>query len=233
MNDISISSMDSATRPFESATSHLEYRTVSKAAIVCVVFSILGLFAFLFPWFVILPVLSLLFGFMAIINFRRFPDQLSGRLASRIAMVASTLVLVSSVSMHAYVYATEVPEGYTRISFNDLKPKKNSKTVFSNRADEYDGDKVFLKGYVRPGMKKTRLKKFILVGDFGSCCFGGNPKITDVVAVSIQDKNEYVNYGYRLRRIGGEFKVHRRRPKSVDEKDLPYVIYEIEADHIK
>ncbi len=226
--------MMQSTLPNTSPTNvkNLEYRTVSKAAVTCVVFAIMSLLAFVFPVFVILPLLAICFGIAALVSFKRFPDEFTGVTITKIAMTASAICLVSAVSMHAYVYATEVPEGYRRISFYELKPDKRTQTAFSEKAAEIDGEKVFLKGYVRPGLKKNRLKKFILVGDFGSCCFGGNPEIADVVAVSIKNDDDYVNYGYRVRKIGGEFKLHQR-PKSVREKDLPYVLYEIEADHIK
>ncbi len=212
---------------------HVDYRTVSKAAVVCVVFAVMGLLlAFVHLLFVILPLLSIGFGLFALYTFRRYPDELTGQTITRIAVAASAIVLVSSIARHAWVYATEVPEGYDRISFYELKPDKRSRAAFPQRAQELDGEKVFLKGYVRPGLKKNRLKKFILVGDFGSCCFGGNPEITDVVAVTIKNENDHVDYGYRVRKISGEFILHRR-PKSVREKDLPSVLYEIEADYVK
>ena len=211
---------------------NLDYRTVSKAAVVCVVFMILGLLAFVFSGFVILPFLSLGFGIIALINFKRFPDQLSGSVVTRVAMVISAIVFVSSLTMHMYIYATEVKDGYERISFYELKPKRNEPTPYAANAIEIDGKKVFLKGYVRPGLKKNKLKKFILVGDFGDCCFGGSPKISEVVAVTLKDDDQYVNYGYRLRRIHGDFKLHKRA-KTVREKDLPHIIYEIEADDVK
>jgi hypothetical protein len=211
---------------------HLQYRVASKAAIVSVVFALMSALAFLFPVFVILPFLGICFGFVAIVNCRRYPNELSGKTAARIALAVSAVCLISATVMHSYIYATEVPEGYQRISFYELKPDKRSQTPFSEQAVGFNGEKVFLKGYVRPGMKQKRLRKFVLVGDFGSCCFGGNPKIHDVVAVTIKNDGDYVNYGYRLRRIGGEFKLHQK-PKSVREKDLAYVLYEIEADYIK
>lgn len=209
----------------------LDYRTVSKAGVVCIVFALLGLLAFVFSGFVILPFLSLCFGIVAIINFKKFPDELSGQTATKIAMLMSAIVFVSAIGMHLYIFATEVKEGYDRISFYELRPKRNEPTPYSSKSMGFDGEKVFLKGYVRPGLKQSRLKKFILVGDFGSCCFGGSPKISEVVAVTIKNDDQYVNYGLRLRRIHGQFKLHKRA-KSVREKDLPHIIYEIEADDV-
>lgn len=208
------------------------YRTVSKAAVVCVVFAVMSLMAYMFSVFVLLPLFSICFGWYALLQCRKYPEELTGKTAAKIGMTVSAIVLISSVGMHAYIYATEVPEGYQRISFYSLKPNKRTKLPVAEEALDLNGQKVFLKGYVRPGLKKNRLKKFILVGDFGSCCFGGNPKITDVVAVSLLNDDDYVNYGYRLRRIGGEFVLHTR-PKHVREKDLPYILYEIEADYVQ
>ncbi|MEM9413585.1 MAG: hypothetical protein AAGA30_20925, partial [Planctomycetota bacterium] len=104
------------TRVMEVESNQIDYRTVSKAAVVSVVLSILGLLSYLSSVFVIIPLLGICFGIAAISNFRKFPDQLSGQIANRIAMAASVLLLISSSGMHAYIYATEVPEGYERIS---------------------------------------------------------------------------------------------------------------------
>jgi hypothetical protein len=208
-----------------------DYRIVSKAAVTSVVFAVLGTLAFVLPVFVVLPLVSLCFGLAAMLTFKKFPGQYTGLTAAKWAAAISGVMLLSAVCMHSYVYATEVPPDYQRISFYELEPKRNSRLLFSEKAAELDGKRVFIKGFVRPGLKRNRLKKFILVGDFGSCCFGGNPKITDVVAISIQNDN-YVNYSFRLRRIGGYFKLHRQL-KSVHEKDLAHVLYEIEADYVK
>lgn len=210
---------------------HFEYRSVSKAAVVCVVFALMAIMAFLFEAFVIIPLLGFCFGVAALVNFRRFRNELIGEKAAWIGTIVNALCLVGAIAMHAYIYTTEVPDGYQRISFSMLNPKPKSGVDYSPEAVELDGKKVFVRGYVRPGLKKSKLKKFILVGDFGSCCFGGNPQIYDVVAVNISiDKT--VNYGFGLRRIGGTFRLHKR-PRASKAKDVPSIIYEIEADHVK
>ena len=208
------------------------YRSVSKAAVACIVFAVLGaLTSFVAPAFVLLPILGLSFGILALTNFRRFPDELTGKMAAKIGLVVSAICLVGSVGYHSVIYATEVPDGYQRISFGDLRPNKRTPVPFSEKAIEFDGKKVFLKGYVRPGAKRRKLKEFVLVGDFGDCCFGGNPKITEVVAITITT-DETVDYGYSLRRIGGTFRLNQRT-RMINDKDVPQVFYEIEADHVR
>ena len=70
-----------------------------------------------------------------------------------------------------------------------------------------------------------------MVGDFGDCCFGGSPKITEIVAVDIQIPKT-IDYGWGLRKIGGTFRLNPNSKPS-REKDIPGVFYEIEADYVK
>ena len=210
-----------------------QYRSVSKAAVACFVFAILSLLlAFLSELFVLFPLLGLIFGLSAFSGFRKFPGELVGQGIARIGFWMCAVSLITSIGYHTYVYATEVPPDHQRISFRDLKPKKKkAKYPFSEKALELDGKKVFLKGYVRPSDKQRGLKKFILVGDFGDCCFGGNPDITEVVAISIVS-DDTVDYSLRKRKIAGEFRLHKQQQR-VDEKDLPSIYYEIIANHIQ
>ena len=209
-----------------------QYRAVSKAAVACLAFAILSLAAFMAEIFVILPVLGVGFGLVAMANFRRYPDELVGQTPAKVGLIICSVLLVASIAMHAVIYATEVPENYQRISFRDLKPNRRTSLPFSEKAIELNGKQVFIKGYVRPPSgKRKKLKQFIMVGDFGDCCFGGSPKITDVVSVKI-NIDETVDHTYGLRRIGGIFKLN---PNSVapSEKEIPRVFYEIEANYVR
>ena len=165
------------------------------------------------------------------VNIRKYPDELVGKLAARIGSLICAVCFIGAVSWHAYVWFTEVPEGYQRISFSLLNADPKSGIDFSEDAVELDGKKVFVRGYVRPGKKRNKLKKFILVGDFGSCCYGGSPDIWDIVAVNIKT-DKTVDYGYGRRKIGGKFKLNKR-PLGHKDKEIPGIIYEIEADHIQ
>lgn len=225
-------SVDNAFRP-ESGFSEVEaYRTVCKTAVTSAIFAVLGLSAFLAQVFVIVPALAVIFAFMALGAIKKYPDELVGKSAAKFGLIVGAVCLLASVSMHAFIYATEVPDGYRRISFAELKPSRTSGDRPPERSDEFDGQRVFIKGYVRPPSgKKYGLKNFIMVGDFGDCCFGGDPAMTDVIAIKIQS-DDTVNYGYGLRRIGGTFRLN---PNTVmaDEKEIPRVYYEIEADYVR
>jgi len=69
------------------------------------------------------------------------------------------------------------------------------------------------------------------VGDFGDCCFGGNPKITEVIAVKITT-DDRIDHSYFIRKIGGTFRLDSSS-RRIDEDGIPKVFYSIEADYIR
>lgn len=214
-----------------SVNNEFAYRSVSRAAIAAVIFTVLAPAAFLSQPLVLIPVLGVGFGILALANIRRFPDELIGLSAAKISAAVSLLLLITSVSTHSYIYLTEVPDDCVRMSFSDLRPNSRTPLPYSEKALDLDGERVFVRGYVRPGAKKRKLKDFILVGDWGTCCFGGNPKITDVVAVKIIG-DQTVDYGYSVRKIVGTFRLNKST-RQTKEKDIPQVYYEIEADQVR
>lgn len=213
------------------AENEFQYRTISKAAVASVAFAVLGLGALVFKVFVLLPVLAIGFGIVAIMEIGKYPDEITGKLAAQIGLGCGLLIAAASISLHTYVHLTEVPDGYTRVAFSDLRPNLRTVLPFSEKSQELDGKKVFLKGYVRPNVQMTNMKDFILVGDFGDCCFGGNPKITEVVAVNIKT-DDLIDHSYFLRKIGGTFRLDSDA-RRIDEDGIPRVFYSIEADYIR
>lgn len=215
----------------QSSGNEFQYRTISKAAVASVAFAVLGLGAFVFQAFVLLPVLAIGFGIVALMEIRKYPEEITGKLAAQIGLGCGVLIAAGSIALHTYVHMTEVPDGYERMAFSDLRPNARTNLPFSEKSKELDGTKVFLKGYVRPSDQRTNLKNFILVGDFGDCCFGGNPKITEVVAVNIVS-DDLIDHSYFLRKIGGTFKLDPSA-RQIGEDGIPRVFYSIEADYIR
>jgi hypothetical protein len=232
MNSIDLARIDSpAFRSFENDEEHFEYRSVSKAAVACVVFAFMSLLAFVLETLVLLPLAGVVFGVAALINLRRYSRELTGKNAAVVGLIVNVTILLAATAYHTTIYLTEVPEGYQRMLFSELRPRARSQELFSARAQELDGQKVFVRGYILPGLESRNLDRFMLVGDMGTCCFGGSPKITDVIAVKIVT-DQRVDYRLRRWRIGGNFKVNTTA-KLMNHKSVPAVIYEIEADVIK
>jgi hypothetical protein len=212
-------------------TAYDEYKTLSKAAIASVLLLIIGLLGLVSAPFLVVPVLGILLGAWAWRNLRRYPDELSGRLPTAVGIVGSAVVLVAGSIWHIHEYMTEVPPGYVRISFDDLQPTAGqSSTGEPVIPTELDGQRVFVKGYVHPGVASLGYnRKFILVPDMGTCCFGGQPKLTDMIEVTILDQKG-VKYSTRKQKLGGVLRVTNRLKKVAG--GLTGGIYELEADYV-
>lgn len=227
----------SAERPLASASVSdaaidelQQYRRVSLAAMASVGLGLVGLFAFVLPGMLIFPAIGLLCAIMAFVNIRRYEGELSGTGLAAIGAVASLLVLTGAASYHAYVYATEVPEGYQRVSFYEFEPGEDEppKQLISNEAIALDGKQVFIKGYIHPSVDNgDRVNRFVLVPDMGTCCFGGVPKLTDMMAVELA-AGESTKYNMRLRKLAGTFHVNPMiKPVAGIEGVGPGVAFEL------
>jgi len=126
---------------------------------------------------------------------------------------------------------TEVPEGYTRVQFYELQQDASQAVDMpTQRAVEIDGDAVFLKGYIHPSSGSGMLKKFILVPDLGTCCFGGQPKSSDMIEVSLLD-GQATKAGLTKKKLAGEFTVNKVSRKVTDFDNN--VFYRMKVDIIQ
>lgn len=207
-----------------------QYRSVSRTAVAAFIMTIVALLAFNTPVFVFLPLTSLVLALLARSAIARYPDELVGRLPANIATIGSIAILVTSVGIHVYIYATEVPDGYTRTTWRELQPDHPRKPI-SDRSLELIDKPIFIKGYVYPNEEQTNLTAFVLVRDKGTCCFGGQPKATDMVYVKLEGDLR-INYSWRLRKLGGIFTIDELAAQRVGKlKTIGY--YRLTADYLK
>lgn len=204
------------------------YRIRSKAATLSVVFGVMAMAGFLFTIFMLLAPLAMVLGWYGLQVIRRYPHEYMGKGFALFGLSLGSLSLFGGSIFHTTIYLTEVREGYERITYyNDLKNKVDLPT---ERAQALDGQKVFLKGYVRSGLRRKGMTECLFVGDFGDCCFGGSPNLTEVVYIKLPE-GKTTQFDYMLRRVHGTFRVNSKL-QSGDRlaDDVQGYIYEIEAD---
>jgi hypothetical protein len=208
----------------------LPYRAVSRAAVASLVLGLLSALGLLTPFALVLPVLGVVLGLMALRSIRRYPAELTGRVMAWIGILFSAAGLVAGSGLHAVVYATEVPEGHVRISFNDLQPSPAApQSPVPPKAIDLNGKRVFVKGYLYPDGQQWGIKRFVLVPDMGTCCFGGQPKLTDMIEVTLRDPLR-VEFARRKRKLAGILTVDTRlKPVS----GLTGVYYQLDADYVR
>ena len=204
------------------------YRAMSRMALMSLVFALLSSMGLLIPVLLVFAGLGGLCSLLAFRSLRRYPAELSGGSLAMGGGVLSGLLLVGGISFHSYVYATEVPDGYERISFRVLQPEKDSRMPVPEAALQLDGQRVFVKGYIHPDAGMAPVQTFVLVPDMGTCCFGGQPALTDMIEVTLPG-SLHVRYSTRKRKLAGTLKVDSRL-KPVN--GLNGVYYQLEVDEV-
>ena len=182
------------------------YRAISRSAVASVVLFFAALIGWLLWPALVLAVVGLIMGIWAIRSIRAYPEEFSGSEIAKFGLIANAVLLVTAIGYHSYVYATEVPDGYTRVQFYDLQPGDGRGDSPTEVAREMSGEQIFLKGYIHPTSGSGQLKRFILVPDMGTCCFGGQPKSTDMVDVTLGG-GQTITSNVLKKRLAGKFYV--------------------------
>ena len=68
-----------------------------------------------------------------------------------------------------------------------------------------------------------------MVPDMKTCCFGGQPALTDMIEVTLRDPLR-VDFSYTRRQLGGILKV---TPYKKAVSGLDGVYYQLDADYVK
>lgn len=193
-------------RQVEPAPVPFVYRAPSSLAVACFALGLLSGLTFLAWWLATLPAAALGLGVLATRQIRRRSDELTGMRLVGVGMTAAAVFWAGGWGWLGYEYATEVPEGYRRITYDLLQPDPATPNVLPAGLAELNGQQVFIKGYMYPPPYPAGIRRFLLVRDSGSCCFGGNPKITDRIQVQVAAP-EGVEYNTGVIKLAGVFRV--------------------------
>lgn len=184
-----------------------------------------------------LPLAALAVSAWALASVRANRDTTTGSGIALAGVVLSALFLVVGSAYGGYVYATEVPEGYTRTSFQEMRPSDDdieSREPIPPAIQELiTGESpVFLKGYIRPDSTPitTNVSEFLLVRDNNQCCFGDITKVMfyDQIMVTLRE-GLTVDASLKLFRVGGRLSV-RQGNTAIGE---PPLVYTLAGDYIQ
>lgn len=206
------------------------YQSVSRSAVAALILGFLGLLSFFLLPLLLFPLCGIAFALVAFSGFRKFPGELLGKPIAATGFAICLLTLIAAPAYHAVIYMTEVPEGYERVDFAVLKSGLNEADEPTFAAMELDGKQVFIKGYIHPSsMDSAQSKRFVLVPDLGTCCFGGQPPLTHMIEVSLKGE-QYAYKSFRKQRLAGTLHVNPQM-KPID--GLTGVYYQLRADILK
>lgn len=208
-----------------------DYRPVPPIAVVSLITGILGMSSLLTEFALPIALAGCILSIFSLRSFRRNPHELSGKFLPAIGLMLSSSCLLGGSALHAYTYATELPQGYTRINFTADISKKgfvsiDGYTDFHDDVKALSGKLVFVKGYMYPEGKIDGIRRFLLVRDSDTCCFGGQPALSDMIQIVMKDESLSASYSQSMVAVGGMFKLSDlRRAGSLTPA------YEIEATH--
>lgn len=219
-----------SSEPIDPDAPELDYRSMSRAAVLSFVFGLFGLLAWMSPLLMFLPLCGLVFSLLAFRAFKKYPTELMGKVPATLGLVLGGTMCLAAPTKHIYIYYTEVPEGYERIQFSWLTSPTGAPDVPTEQAIALNGKKVFLKGYIHPtSISSSTAKTFVLVPDLGTCCFGTQPPLTHMIEVRLV-ADKFASKSYRQFSMAGILDV---TPNLKPIEGLQGVYYQLEAEHFQ
>ena len=206
------------------------YKSLSRAGTLSLVFGVFGFLAWISPLLLFLPAVGFVFGVVSLRNLKKYPNELIGKPVAWAGVLLSAAMIVCSPARHIYIYYTEVPDGFERVQFAVLNSPTGAPDIPTPEAIAMNGKKVFLKGYIHPtSISSGSAKTFVLVPDMGTCCFGTQPPLTNMIQVRLVNE-AYAYKSLRLHAIAGTIEV---LPYLKPVEGLEGVYYEFEAEHFQ
>lgn len=205
------------------------YRPIPMLVPISMGFIFLSLTSAMIPELLFIPAIGAILGFVALRQIRQSQGNLSGQWMAIGSIASQVLIGGAFASMHAYSFATEVPPGFERVNFTADISKKgfvNEGGLMGLHPDvqKLVGQKVMIKGYMYPSKTIDGIKTFVLCKDNDQCCFGGQPKITDMIQVRMNG-DKAARYRTGMVAVAGVFVAQ----PTVDESGLQPV-YQLECE---
>ncbi|MBI3861834.1 MAG: DUF3299 domain-containing protein [Planctomycetia bacterium] len=221
---------DSQSVPAESAD-EFAYRPVPALAPISLFLGFCSLSGFLGIPCLAIGVVGMMTGVVALWQIRRSAGEFGGKLVAGLGVGISTLLLFAGSGYHAYAYVTELPDGYQRVSFSEMSTYvptfADGHVTLAPEVAALEGKPIYIKGFMYPMNKKHDLTEFVLVKDTGQCCFGGQPKLTDMIVVRFENGMTVNHREQQLVGVGGIFRADVTQAAGLSS------IYVLEGTHFK
>ncbi len=128
---------------------------------------------------------------------------------------------------------TPNPQPPIETTFDDIKFEMEKtgpfgKAMLTPQIEQLFGQKIRIRGYIYPTLRKRGLKQFVLVRDNLECCFGPGAALFDCILVDMQEGNT-AEYTIRPVAVEGIFQFHE--VIGPDGKHL--AIFRLEGEKVK
>lgn len=214
-NPVSKSLFDTASQASSnsgtSPSDEFAYKPVTPLAPISLFMGVCGVAGFLGVPAMAIAVVGIFCALLALWLIRRSENALGGSLVAKLGLAVSLLMTIGAGVLHTYVYFTEVPEGHQRIGFSWLSKQEvvqqGSDLLLPPDVIELNEKPIFIKGYMYPSRQREGLHEFVLVKDTGDCCFGRQPKLSDMIVVHMKDGQTVKYREQQLVSVAGTFRI--------------------------
>ena len=190
--------MSESLKQSEFGRDEFQYRPMPPLVPVSMAFVCLSMLAGLSDLLLIVPLVGIVLAFIAYYQISKSQGELSGGPMALSSLVLMLAIFIAFAGLHLHSYATEIPPGFQRVNFNsDISqkgfPVQNGQMGVHADVAKLAEKPIYLKGYMFPFRETRDLKQFVLCKDSGDCCFGGQPKPTDMILIHMKG-GKTVNY---------------------------------------
>ena len=220
--------IDGSTSQGPAPTAPGRYRAVSLWAVLSAICGAASAAIILLSWpALVLPLAAVYFGWLALQQIQRLPEEYTGRGLAQAGMGlgAGLGILLTGWLIFGN---SEVPHGYKELKdYSVLEPDPNNKTeVVPPSALELSDKKtkVYVRGYIVPGRRQVGLTEFSICRTSDQCRFVNKTnRPTDMIRVELTG-DRTLNYTTHQIGVGGTFQVDIEPGKSTP--------YTIKADYL-
>jgi hypothetical protein len=196
------------------------YRAISPWALLSLVCGLASATMF-FGWLLsFLPLLALYFGWEALCQIERVPEEYTGKSLAKTGM---GLGAVLGILLGGWLIfgSNEVPHGYQVLDWADLKPDAAGRPQDSAR--QHEKQRIYIHGYMLSGKQLVRLNEFSICRTSDQCKYS-MPAIKNNDLIRIKLAGDLVtDFTNRQIGVGGIF--------HVDETSGG-TLYTIDADYL-
>lgn len=208
-----------------------QYRPMPILIPISLGFVFLSLLASLSDLLLVVPLVGIALSFTAYYQISRSAGQLSGSGMALGCLIAMLVMFTGFGALHLHSYATEVPSGFTRINFSKDISAKGLGTNEGQMALHPDVLKlaekpIYLKGYMYPFRETRNLKSFVLCKDSGQCCFGGQPKPTDMILINMTGGATVNYHDKQLVGVAGTLRI-----QPIQDASGLVPVYQLDCSH--
>lgn len=216
--------------PVPSYEEEYGYKPIPVMAPVALFLGVSSLIVFVTYFGIIIAAIGVILGTIAMIGVAKNRDSVGGFKMTVAGLASSLICVVAGAAILAHDYQMEVPEGYRRVDFtHDISQKGFEADGLHPDVAALDGQRIFLKGFMYPTRQTKGITEFVMAKDNGQCCFGGEPKPTDMIYIKLKNSKGGVDFIPSLVSVAGTF--HAGVPNHTSEGLMP--VYELDAVYIE